>query len=268
MTTPSSLRSTRNSSNTPLGPNNIFLGEVESVLPYASALISVSVSQPSLLTIYTSNDARIFNSSAYNIDPLDGVFSLSFTLFNQYFYLTVLNESGTAQTFSRIDTIYREIFIAPAPSSTQSNVNIFDSTGDSINSTSGSLDVNLKVINSDYLVGDNLKVQVQNFPSSDRVSGVLLAPNTSFAAGATSSSLALFSTDCRTISIFGTSSVAMTIAVQFSADGTNFFTSQYSTNVATASDFGFTFDAGANHIRLKRTDAGSASLVTAFAQAV
>lgn len=68
----------------------------------------------------------------------------------------------------------------------------------------------------------------------------------------------------KNISVYGNSSGAATLSIQFSMDNQNFYTSQYSYNISSSGNFGFSSQSAAPFVRLIRTDAGTDVDITAI----
>lgn len=230
-----SIKSTFNSSSTPLQSGRMFIGRWDSVLEYSTCVITVTCDVNTELRVYQSSDK--INSNSETFFPLGGTpFTQILNLTSPFFYLTLQNISGTNAVELSLETIYRTVSVTK-------NVNIFSSEGDLITSTGGFLNVN---------VGSVADTRVN-----------LLAFNSSIAAGAVSPSLNASLNDTTNISVYGlTGGTAVTLTLQFSRDNTNWYNTQYSVTV-TNDNFGFTIPSAASYIRLKRTDAGANALVEA-----
>jgi hypothetical protein len=86
--------------------------------------------------------------------------------------------------------------------------------------------------------------------------------NASVVTGGVSSILNLDSTVSQNVSVYGNSNLVGKLTVQFSADGTTFYSSQYSYTLTVAGNYGFTIPVSASYCRLQWT--GSTSTITAF----
>jgi hypothetical protein len=230
-----SIKSTFNSSATPLQNGRMFIGRWDSVLEYSTCVITVNCDENTELRIFQSSDK--INSIGDTFFPVGGTpFTQIINLTSPFFYLTLQNISGTNATQLSLETIYRTVSVTK-------NVNIFSSEGDLITSTDGKLDVN-----------------VSSVPTT-RLN--LLAFSSSIPAGAVSSSLNASLNNTTNISVYGlTAGTGVTLTVQFSADNTNWYSTQYSVTL-TNENFGFTIPSAASYLRLKRTDAGANALVEA-----
>jgi hypothetical protein len=375
-----SVKSANNLTNTPLLPNRIFVGSYDSVLPYSTAVFTVSADKDCEVILYSSADK--LNQTTTTYTTVGGVPFIKVVNITQPFvYFTIRNTTQTAQTYLHFDVIYREVSVATASGGVGSNVNIFDSNGDSLNSTSGALDVfltNTLTISGDVSVDnfpatqavsgsvdvdnfpasfevsnfpatqavsgsvdvDNFpasfevsnfpatqtvsgtvdvgnfptSTEVSNFPATQTVSGTVDVGNfpasfevsnfpatqavsgsvdvdnfpasfevsnfpttqpvsiysrvslpvwsgTTVNTGDVSTAVSFNDFNATTLSVYGSATVACTLAVQFSYEGTTFYTTQYSVAVGTGEDFGFTIQSASAYVRVKRIDAGAESVV-------
>jgi len=351
-----SAKSANNLTNTPLLPNRIFVGTYDSVLPYSTAVFTVSADKDCEVILYSSADK--LNQTTTTYTTVGGVPFIKVVNITQPFvYFTIRNITQTAQTYLHFDVIYREVSVATASGGVGSNVNIFDSNGDSLNSTSGALDVfltntltisgNVSVDNfpATQVVSGSVDVdnfpasfevsnfpatqavsgsvdvdnfpasfevsnfpatqpvsgsvdvdnfpasfEVSNFPATQAVSGSVDVDNfpasfevsnfpatqpvsiysrvslpvwsgTTVNTGDVSTSVSFNDFNATTLSVYGSATVACTLAVQFSYEGTTFYTTQYSVAVGAGEDFGFTIQSASAYVRVKRTDAGAESVV-------
>jgi hypothetical protein len=161
-----SVKSVNNASNAPLAGGRTYIGSYDNVLPFATAVILVNSDSNTQLTIYQSPDKSRTYTEIVNITggtPFTKVFNIT----SPFLYTTLRNTTGTAQTYLNYEVLYREVAV-PTPASVGSNVNIFDSSGNSIDSTSGALDVYLT--NSLTVAGT---VDIGNFPASQTVAGTV-----------------------------------------------------------------------------------------------
>jgi hypothetical protein len=90
--------------------------------------------------------------------------------------------------------------------------------------------------------------------------------NGSVAAGDTSIALGIdYNATC--VSVFGDVDGASNFSLQFSYDGENFYTTQYSVTLTGAGNFGFTVPCASSFVRLKRTDAGAPVIAAVYMEA-
>lgn len=144
----------------------------------------------------------------------------------------------------------------------------------------GSVDVNGLVFDGDNLQvvadfysanksGDNLKVSIQEQAQPLEITTYTRTGNIMFngtvSANGVSNVLSLNDFNASNISVYGNVAGTATIAVQFSREGTNWYTTQYSVSVS-ASDFGFTIQCASSYVRLKRTDSGADTVINAIAE--
>lgn len=250
-----SLKSLKNSTTSPLGANNIFIGQYENITQYASALITVNVEQNAELKVYTSSDLVFQNIQTYPVSA-GSVFTKTITLTEPYFHITLLNTTSTDMNYTIVETIYREVFVAPSASGPASNVNIFDSAGNSLGSVGDSLKVYLSNTSVDVKDISQTSSQVWN--------------NTNVNTSSVSSSLDLVNKNVKNLSVFGTTAVGanFTVVVQFaiSTSGT-FYDSQYSYSLTNGGDFGFSIACSAPAVRLKILTATAPFNITSFISA-
>ena len=159
-----SIRSPTNYTITPLGANKILIGQYDSVLPYATAIITLHSDQECTLTTYETIDKITIVQTQYII-PANSPFEKILPLTYPFFKTTVLNTTDTNQTFLNFEVIYREVAVSQPTSGNNSNVNIFDSSGGIINSEDFSL--NVRITNTPLAVTlPNDKLQTEIFDSS------------------------------------------------------------------------------------------------------
>jgi len=161
-----SVKSVNNVSNIPLAGGRTYIGSYDNVLTFATAVILVNSDSNTQLTIYQSSNKSQTYTEVINITggtPYTKVWNIT----SPYIYFTVKNTTGTAQTYLNFEVIYREVAV-PTPASVGSNVSIFDSSGNNLNSTSGALDVYLT--NTLTVAGT---VDVGNFPATQTVAGTV-----------------------------------------------------------------------------------------------
>ena len=304
-----SVKSNFNSSNVPLQDGKMFIGKWDSVLDYSTAIVTVNSDVNTKLILYQSPDKVISTSQTFF--PSGGVLYTKFlNLTSPFFYLTLQNVGGTNATELQLETIYRTVSVSSGSGGgVGGSTNIFDSSGNNINASSGNLQVEvtnfptplevqgtvnigsgtvtvdnqpgfqfqgtdlLTITNFQpaNLSSDNLKVSIQEQAAPLETTSLTRVSNTVFAgsisAGSTSLVLNLSSYNTQNISVFGNvAGTAVTLTLQYSADNSLFFNSQYSITV-TNDDFGFTIPFAASYARLKRTDAGAACAITAILQA-
>ena len=142
-------------------------------------------------------------------------FSQILPLYQPYIYFTVLNTSSTSQTVMNFSVIYRNTSI---PASQIQNI-------------SGSVSVS------------NLNNHIAS----------TLSNNITITAGGSTSSVQL--NNNKFVTIFGNSSGATTLTVQFSTDNINFYSSQNQITITSASNFGFAFPCTCSYIRLLSSSA-------------
>jgi hypothetical protein len=234
-----SLISTRNSTRTALLANSIFIGTAELVKDYVSASVSVNTQQDAVLSIFTSSDLQTIDEETFSITG-GTLFTKVFTLTQPYFFLNLLNDTSTNNAYTVVETIYRSVFVSD-PSATASTVNIQDTNGNALDSVSGSL----KVI-------DNSRVTANVWTAN------------SVAPAGTSAGINCSAIKTSVLTAFGSVSGACDLTLEYSADGTTFFSSQSVYTILGAGGFGFSLPFSAPFARLKRTDAGpSAVTITA-----
>ena len=138
----SSLISQLNSTNVALLGNRAFLGSYETVTNYMTAVVTVNTTQNATLTVFQSVDKIRSVETTYAVlanTPLTEIILLT----SPYFYLTLRNNSSTAQTFLNLETIYRPSQVVADLSTANTEVNIHSSSGGNLTATGTSLNVNL-----------------------------------------------------------------------------------------------------------------------------
>ena len=245
-----SLRSVNNSSNVNLGAGKSFIGTYDSVLPYASAVVVLNSDQNCEITVYQSTDKiRTFTTALSTTGGVTFTTVLNLTAPNIYF--VVKNLGSVTTTYFQFEVIYREVAITQV-SPPASNVNIFSSTGATLNSTSGSLnvyDANLAGCISSGRVAVNLDA----YPSQNAISfnGTYVAPfNKTNVTGFSNRDAG-----CTKVCLFGTisalagGSTPLNITICFSNDGSTWFESSLGAiTFTTTGDFSRDFETSAQFV--------------------
>lgn len=228
-----SYLSTLNASTTPLLAGSSFVGGTEHVLNYTCGDVSVLTDTDTQITVYGSKD-QVNWAVVYNAYPIGGTpFFDTFITYHPWLYSELTNVSGVGQTLLNYQLVYRQHAHA---------MKITDT-------------VAVAVLGTVPIVSNN------------RVSSTVFN-NVVVNAGDTSSTVDLSAHDHTTLTLYGTSSGACDLTVQFSLAGTTFYSSQYTITIPVAGDFGATIQNCAKFVRLKRTDAGGAETITAICEAV
>jgi hypothetical protein len=155
-----------NRTNLPLDAGRTYIGSYDSVLQFSTAVILVNTDTTTQLTIYQSPDKSRTYTEIINI-AAGSPFTKILNITSPFLYTTLRNTSGSTQTFLNYEVIYREVSVV-TPASVGANVNIFDSNGNDLNSTSNALNVYLT--NSLTVAGT---VDVANFPATQTVAGTV-----------------------------------------------------------------------------------------------
>ena len=161
-----STNSVNNRTNLPLDAGRTYIGSYDSVLQFSTAVILVNTDTTTQLTIYQSPDKSRTYTEIINI-AAGSPFTKILNITSPFLYTTLRNTSGSTQTFLNYEVIYREVSVV-TPASVGANVNIFDSNGNDLNSTSNALNVYLT--NSLTVAGT---VDVANFPATQTVAGTV-----------------------------------------------------------------------------------------------
>lgn len=272
-----SVRSINNSTLEPLLPNRVFIGKYDSVLQYASALITINTDTETELIVYSSVDKIRTTSTAYTVpaSPYTKIWSIT----APYMYFTLRNTTTTTQTYLNFDVIYREVSV-PTPASVASSVSIFDSAGNSVLSNgsnalqtyitnasipvtytpTGTQDVNI----ASESVGLALDSSVQTVDSTLKFRDkTKLWDNSVVSAGGVSSVASSLVYPVKFISVFGTVSAPSTITLQLSFDGVTYYDTQYSLD-ATAGDFGFSLQIPFYYLRFKSSASATITLAVCY----
>ena len=278
-----------NSTVFPLEPSQIYIGTYSSTTNYSEVCSTIETDSTFQLTVnYSSNGVdlgiqKVYTQLAvsteaiiYNLPPL-----------MRYVQILLQNTSESAQTYLRLQSIFKPVQVFSFTAGTGTDVNV----------TNPELNVNI--------VNSSLPVNISNFPAVQEVSGsvsanitnsslivdvsganftsgnlntidtnsnkiygclntsgfILLWANTLVLENATSSSITPY-LKSSIFTFFGNSSNATILTVQLSYDSTNFYDSQYSYTLTSGGNFGFTLNlAGVGYIRLK-TSAGTT--ITAY----
>ena len=219
-----SVRSSNNFTTTPLLPERAYIGTWDNVVLFATAVISVYTDKASQLVIYQSVDKVNIIETPITITA-DTPYTNNLNLAYPYIYMTVRNTAVEAQTFLNFQVIYREVSVATNNNDVSSDVNIVSEEADLATQTG------LTTINDSINSGKSGTLWANVAVLAEGVSQVFLSsPNT------------------RVLSIFGNTSVPTTLRIQMSADGTDYYTSQY--QILADGDFGYSLPCAFYSIRL------------------
>jgi len=214
-----SKRSTLNSTFTPLGKGNSFLGQFEQVTQYATALLTIECDQIATLIVYTSSDLKTISTTEYTI-PASTLTVKYINLTQPYFKVVLSNNTSSDMTVTNLETIYREVSVA-----------------------NPMIEVNLLTRQS-ALLWNSAMINSDSVSSSIDLTG-----------GAYSNQ-----------SFYGSISDGVVLAVQFSPDNVNWFTSSSVYNQGGGGTFGFSLQSSAKYLRLYAVSAPDVT-ITAYCDA-
>jgi hypothetical protein len=232
-----SIRSTNNFTLTPLQANRIYIGTWDNVLQYLTAQVTCTASTNCEITSYQSIDKLTQVENTYQVTA-GSTFSLNLQLQYQYLYFTVRN-LGVNQTQLNFDVIYRSVVVG---SGVGSDVNISATNGNAIVSTSGKLQVQDSIAEAS-LISIDAKL------TTSRGAQILWA-TASTGAGGFSASADLSGKSVLNLTFYGNSNLATVFTVQFSNNGTTWYSSQYTYTLTSAGDWGFSIPASPFYVRL------------------
>jgi hypothetical protein len=232
--------SINNRSFTPLLSGRVYIGTFDTTTPYATATISLLSDTDCQITAYQSQNKVQSYTATYN--STGGVqFTQLLQITSPYVYFTVRNVTATNGTLLAFTVIYRTTQITPS-GGISSNVNISDSTGNSIVSTAGKLQV-ADVTAENYLGQISDVLQLRGHAT------LWASPNVG--VNGVSPSIDLSEKSVSLVTLFGNSSGITTLTVQFSDDDTTFYDSQYTYIMTAPGDWGFTVPVCPFYLRLK-----------------
>jgi len=104
-----------NSSNVPLGPNNIFIGLWEGVLDYATISVQIKTNTNCEIKIYQTSDKVAISSEAIPYSGGQGVLTINRALSASFVYVSVRNTDSTAQDALSLNTIYKTQILETVP---------------------------------------------------------------------------------------------------------------------------------------------------------
>ena len=241
-----SSKSVNNITNVPLANGRTFIGKWDSVLEYATAVILVNSDKAADVTIYQSPDKAITYTTAFS--TVGGTpYTKYFPISSPFIYFTLKNNSGSDMSYLQFEVIYRTVSVVPPSGGVASSVNIFDSDGNDITATSGSLNVKL----TSQSAGLATETTLQSVENAVATKGrATLWSSATVLAGAVSS-IASVSSSSRTLAIFGNTNSETTLTLQMGITGTTptYYDTQY-ISVANG-DFGFALPTPAYNLRLK-----------------
>jgi hypothetical protein len=229
------MQSVKNQTTVPLRAGAIFIGGWEDVLDYGGAMMTIVSDQYCEIEFYTSNDKNSSSVKTIEYTASNTIVTTDVALQSRYVYVTVRNTSGSNQTLLNFSMLYKNY---PAiPNTRAQNVNI----------SSGSI--------------GNTGFNVNNFPQgTTQLWDAATLSNTD-----TSAVISLNTTACKQVTFFGNTSDTVTLTVQFSNDGTTFYSSEYNVALIGATDSGFTVSSSAFYVRLIASNIATSPIVTAFA---
>lgn len=234
------MESKTNITNIPLNAGAIFIGTYEDVSPYVSAIVSILADTQATITCYQSlNKQRTSTTTLQytNATNLQTFVISPITL--PFIYFIVQNSSATNQSYLNFSVKYVSTTVSSNTSS--SNVNI----------------TNTQLPVSQY---GNWNVAINSIAKGNST----LWDSVNTGINGTSSSLNLSNSTQTNITFFGTVSGATNLIVQFSLDGTNFYSSQYSYNVSTSGQIGFNIQASPYYCRLLSTNDITAKIIATY----
>ena len=242
-----SIKSTNNFTTIPLEPGRIYIGSYDTVLPYATAIISINTDTDTELIVYSSTNKIRTTTIVYQTEGGTPFFKF-INITNPYMYFTVRNVNvSTAQTYLTFEVIYREVSVSVSSGGVGSNVNIFDSNGNTLNSTSNALNV----------FSTNTNTITKN--------SSVIWNNTSISAGDVSSLFAdAHNINNQSVSIFGHSSENTTIGILVSNDNISYFYLQSVITVIEDTDFGFSLILPFKYLKLYSTETTTITAIICF----
>ena len=232
--------SVNNRTFTPLQAGRVFIGTYDTVIPFSTAVVSCLSDTECVISAFQSQNKVQTSQQTFNVEA--GVrFTTQIQISNPYLYFTVRNSSalinGTQLSFT---VIYHETQIL-SPSS-GGDTNIFDSTGSPIVSTSGKLQVQ-DVTAEASLASIDAKLTTSR-------GGQVLWATPSTGAGGFSESENLTGKAVVNLTFYGNSNLATVLTVQFSNNGTTWFSSQYTYTLTSGGDWGFSIPVSPFYVRL------------------
>lgn len=246
------MESTLNYSISPLESGRAYIGRWEKIL-YPTATITLLSDTVCEIVAYQSlNKTQEQTTTFETIANQYNTFNLDVNL--PYIYFSVRNSTANNQTLLNFSVMYKDAYI---PSNDVNN--------------------NVNITNTQIPVSQNgnWNIAVNNFPTTQPISGSVsitaiakgnstLWDLVSTGINGTSSSLNLSNATQTNITFFGMVSGATNLIVQFSLDGTSFYSSQYSYNVSTAGEIGFNIQASPYYCRLLSTNDITAKIIATY----
>jgi len=168
------IRSPSNYTINPLGANNILIGQYDSILDYASCIITCKGDQNMELILYQTIDKITVDETIYTIHA--GVQEeIIIDLKYPYIKSTLRNLTSTAQTYLNYEMLYRQYPVS-IPSSGNIGSNISDTNGNPIIAEGGILQVADTVAETSLAslvagLSSTFNVDVVNFPEIQPISG-------------------------------------------------------------------------------------------------
>lgn len=292
-----SLKSANYYSTTPLAPQRTFMGNQpnipDNIQEYASAYISIYADTDCLLTVSQSSggNGSIYTSVQYNSTAGTQFFEI-INLQKSYITFTLKNTSTiTAQTYLNFEVIYRPngalstfaqdvnvvntsaIPVADAVLNacvSSNKVNVVDSVLDGCVASNM---LNVKLVSQVLGLALDTTVQstntkldtliAQGLNTGAYVWGSASAPDTGLVNGDTSSIVNFTTKNNNTITYFGNASTQCTITIQYSFEGTVWFTSPQVFSIpAMGGDFSADTVSGAGYVRAILSDVATTVDIT------
>ena len=224
----------------PLQAGRVFIGTYDTVIPFSTAVVSCLSDTDCVISAFQSQNKVQSYQQTFNV--VAGVqFTTQIQISNPYLYFTVRNSTANNGTQLSFTVIYHETQIVSS-SGSGGNSNIFDSTGQPIVSTDGKLQVQ------DVLAEASL-ASIDSKLSASRGHSTLWA-TVSTGVNGVSSSVNLSQISPTVLTFFGNSNGATVFTVQFSDDGSTWYSSQYTYTLTSAGDFGFSIQSCPFYVRL------------------
>lgn len=184
-----SVKSSENTTNTPLLQNRSFIGGWDSVINYQSATITCSSPTDCQLIVTQSQDKMVLVQASYPITHGTN-FSISIPLLYPYFKTALVN-NGITQTFLNFETIYRPTnpYVIPQFDSAlltgnALNVDVKNTSIATTCSTPFALDTTLQNSNVFLQKISNQNLNVVGYLAGDSVSNVSIVNNQESSVGA------------------------------------------------------------------------------------
>lgn len=223
------MESTNNRTTLPLGIGKSYLGTWDQVTAFGSATIACFADTQCQITMFSSTNKQLEFPSVFSVSS-EQLFTTTVDLPAPYVRFAVRNTGGTSQNTLVFNVIYHQAYApaaAPLPFPTSIDAHIFGSDGETVGMTDASLNVNVKNSAPISVEAPSTRAYVKAWDAATINSGDV------------SAALTLDETVSRALTVYGNCNQACVITLQFSPNGSEWYSSASAYTLASGGDFGW-----------------------------